>query len=609
MFKITKFKRAIFFLIFDAILLSFSFYFSYSLRFDFSIDPNFKKQLFYWLPIIVFFKIILLSYYNLYSISWRYVSITEFFSIIKAFTIILIAEIIFDHFALYYSRKIFIPRTVPFIDYFISIFLISFLRISKRAFIELVIPIFKKGKRTLIIGAGNNGERLVRSLKYENSKDYYPVGFLDDDENKLNTYIHGIKVYGGLKQLKKIIDELKIEAVIIAIPNLPYYILREIIDTSKEKGIDDIKIVPEILTEREFKSSELKDLNIQALLKREVVEIEEEKIEDFFKGKNILVTGAGGSIGSEICRKLLKFNPAKILGYEIDETDIFNLNLELSNKKFIPVVGDINNSEKFFEVLKEHKIDIVFHSAAYKHVPLMEFFPEEAVKTNIIGTYNIAKLCCKNNVEEFINISTDKAVNPKNIMGMTKRIAEIICSSFNELKKTKFISVRFGNVLGSRGSVIPIFLEQIKKGGPVTVTHPEMERYFMTIPEAVLLVFQASIIGRGGEVFILDMGKPVKILDLAKNLIRLQGFTPDVDIKIEFTGIRPGEKIKEELFNNYESQIHTSHKKIFKANIVERVSIDDIEKFIENLKKNINKRDVLKTLLQNFLENVKKKSS
>ena len=598
-FKPTFFKRALFFLISDLILLSISFYFSYSLRFDFKISENFLSQMYYWLPFVILFKVIFLGFFNLYSASWRFVSITEFISIVKAFTVVLILMIIFDHFAMIYAPSIFIPRTVPFIDYFISIFLISSLRISKRVFTELKSSSNKTGKKSLIIGADETGEQVARTLIY--SKEYQPVAFLDDDKNKRNVRIHGIKVYGEIDKLEEFLSKNRIDAVIVAIPDISYSKLKKIIDVCKHYKINDIKILPKLLSSKKIISlKDLKDITIENLLSREVVKIDEKSVEKYFQDKNILVTGAGGSIGSEIVRQLLKFKPQKIVGYELDETELYNLTLEVANDKFIPVVGDIRDSEKFKNILKNNDINIVFHAAAYKHVPLMEFFPEEAVKTNILGTYNIAKICIEQKIEKFINISTDKAVNPVNIMGQTKRIAEIICSTLNSFNVTKFISVRFGNVLGSRGSVIPIFLEQIKNGGPVKVTHPEIERFFMTIPEAVLLVLQATIMGDKGEIFILDMGEPVKIVELAENLIKLQGLTPYKDINIEFTGLRPGEKLKEELLNSEEEKISTSHEKIFKTKMNVKLSISELENFIYQINIHITNREKLKKILFSY---------
>ncbi len=601
LFKPTFFKRAIFFLIVDIILLTISFYFSYYLRFDFNINPNFEKQLYYWLPFVILFKIILLGYFRLYSVSWRYVSITEFISIIKAFTITLLIMILFDHFALIYAPSIFVPRSIPFIDFFISIFLISSFRISKRVFTEMLSSINKKGKRTVIMGADKTGEQVARELLY--SKEYYPVAFLDDDNNKINTLIHGVKVFGKINDLENFLKNNNIDTIIVAIPDIPYKKLKEIIDIAKKYNINDIKILPKLLSSKKIISlKDLKDITIEDLLSREVVKIDENSIKNYFTNKNILVTGAGGSIGSEIVRQLIKFTPNKIVGYEIDETELYNLTLEVLENKFIPVVGDIKDSEKFKNVLTQHHIDIVFHAAAYKHVPLMEFFPEEAIKTNILGTYNIAKICLEQKIEKFINISTDKAVNPVNIMGKTKRVAEIICSTFNSLDVTKFISVRFGNVLGSRGSVIPIFLEQIKNGGPVKITHPEIERFFMTIPEAVLLVLQASIFGENnGEIFILDMGEPIKIIELAENLIKLQGLTPYQDIEIQYTGLRPGEKLKEELLNDDEEKLPTEHKKIFKTIVNSKTTFEELEKFIKEINENIRNTEKLKKIIDKFI--------
>ena len=333
------------------------------------------------------------------------------------------------------------------------------------------------------------------------------------------------------------------------------------------------------------------------------------KFSEFLFGKKILVTGAAGSIGSEIVRQLVKFNPAEIVAFEIDETELHNLQLELKDSlknkkiKFVPVVGDVRDEKKVNEVFSRFKPNIVFHAAAYKHVPLMEFFPEESVKTNVFGTYNVAIASVNNGVDKFVNISTDKAVNPTSVMGATKRLAEIICRVLNDLGKTKFISVRFGNVLGSRGSVVPIFLEQIKKGGPVTVTHPEMKRYFMTIPEAVLLVLQAAAMGEGGEVFVLDMGEPVKIVKLAEELIKLQGLEPYKDIDIVFTGLRPGEKLFEELLTAEEGTDRTYHEKIYKARIKKNLSLNELKNLLDVLRRVIDEgsADDIKAVLRKYI--------
>ncbi len=612
----TKTKRTVFFLLSDFLIFTLSFYFSFLLRFDFNIPQRYETIIPYWIPVFIFFKIFIFWILKIYQINWRFVGLNEFFKIVLGLSFFSVAVFFVNSFLqakyIYYS----IPKSAILIDFFVSLFFVSLIRISKRVYLE-ILKKGSKGKRTLIIGAGSTGERIARALK--RNSDFYPVCFVDDDPMKIGTTIHNIPVIGSLADIPEILKENRIETVIIAIPSLNHKKIREIFDLLSKEGIKDIKIVPSLskLPKESISVKDLKEISIEDLLSREPVEIEKDKIKKFLKNKKILVSGAGGSIGSEIVRQLVEFSPKSIIALEIDETELYNLFLELKDKtqeksiEFIPIVADVRDKEKIESIFQKYKPDIVFHAAAYKHVPLMEFFPEEAVKTNIIGTYNMALVSVENNVEKFINISTDKAVNPTSIMGATKRMAEMICSALNEIGKTKFVSVRFGNVLGSRGSVVPIFLEQIKKGGPVTVTHPEMKRYFMTIPEAVLLVFQAAAMGNGGEVFVLDMGEPVKIVDLAEKLIKLQGLEPYKDIDIIFTGLRPGEKLFEELLTAEEGISKTYHKKIYIAKIDKNISISEVKDTINEFEKIISNSVVsskeIKRILKKYVPFYKEK--
>ncbi len=599
-FKPTPFKRFLFFLISDIFLISFSLFFSFWLRFDCKFSLLYLQKYFLpSLPLFLLIKILSLYYFGLYRIVWRYVSLREFLNIFKALT--------FSEVLLYFLIKYLLsfydfftgyPRSIFLIDLFISFFCISGIRISKRIYLEILKSDKKKsGKNTLIIGAGNLGEMIVRDLKRQNFKNYYPYAFLDDDPLKKGTFIHGIPVIGSIDELKNIIKQYKIEAIIIAITNIDYKKLRKIYQEAKESGVKEIKIVPKIYAyadEPKLTSLRLEDIKIEDLLKREEVKIERKKIRKFLENKRVLITGAGGSIGSELARQVASFEPAKLILFEIDETELHNLMLELKElyPEFFPniefVIGDITDEKKVKRVFEKYKPEIVFHAAAYKHVPMMEFHPEEAVRVNIFGTYNVAKAAVKYGTKKFIMISTDKAVRPTSIMGATKRVAEYICQALNN-KNTEFVSVRFGNVLGSRGSVLPIFLEQIKKGGPVTVTHKDMQRYFMTISEAVALVLQASAMGKGGEVMVLDMGKPVKIVELAEELIRLHGLEPYKDIKIEFIGLRPGEKLFEELLTAEEGTVATYHERIFIAKNSHNFSEEEIEKVLQEFQLVLNK--------------------
>ncbi|MDZ7693188.1 MAG: nucleoside-diphosphate sugar epimerase/dehydratase [Balneolaceae bacterium] len=379
-----------------------------------------------------------------------------------------------------------------------------------------------------------------------------------------------------------------VDLLIVAFPEIPKNELKEIID--EIKGIRpemDIKILPSFhtLTDDPVSVKHIRDISIEDILGREPVKIDMNSIKASITEKTVLVTGAGGSIGSELVRQCVNLDPARLIALDIDETELYHIQNEFKGTdiEVIPYVASVTDEQKIERILDEFQPSVVFHAAAYKHVPMMENFPEEAIKVNVGGTQVLASLACKYGVDKFVMISTDKAVNPTNVMGATKRVAEEVCMAYNGTCSTKFISVRFGNVLGSRGSVVPLFIDQIKDGGPVTVTDPEMKRYFMTIPEAVLLVMQAGSMGRGGEVFVLDMGEPVKIMDMAKHLIRLHGLEPDKDIKIKITGIRPGEKLFEELLNAEEGVLETEHEEIYKAICNKKLTKEELEGKISEL--------------------------
>ncbi|MGB2843814.1 MAG: nucleoside-diphosphate sugar epimerase/dehydratase, partial [Candidatus Aminicenantaceae bacterium] len=507
--------------------------------------------------------------------SWQFVSMEELIKIFKALSI----SSIFLGMTLFFLRvytpfKEFpFPRSTLLVDYIISFFLIGSLRISKRLVLEGIKSPFKsKGEKAkvLIYGAGGAGEQITREMQRNKNSNYLPIGFVDDNPAKQGIIIHGIKVLGQGKDIQNICKNNKVDELLIALPSAHSREIKEITENVRESNlIEKIKILPNVtdLMDGKVTLADIHEIELEDLLGRSPVKIDFKAIKDFIQDKRVLITGAGGSIGSELSRSILQFNPKTLIVFDIDETEIFHLlnNLEFSKKEIIPVIGDIKDESKMASVFKGFSPQIVIHSAAYKHVPILEQYPEEAVKTNIFGTKVLAELSLGHNVEKFVFISTDKAINPTSVMGATKRVGEELLKIFNQKNKTKFISVRFGNVLGSRGSVIPLFKEQIKKGGPVQVTHPEMKRYFMITSEAVLLVLEASAVGQGGEVFVLDMGEPIKILDLAKEMIRLSGYEPDVDIPIVFTDIRPGEKLFEEILSAEEGVESTDYEKILKA--------------------------------------------
>lgn len=604
----TRLKRVFFFLITDVIIIVFSFYFSFFLRFGFIVNLKYQDHFFSWLPGVLLVKLIFLLSFGMYRINWRFVGITELGNLLKSAVgstlFLYVLNLAFLRLASNYS----LPRGVIIIDAILSFGLMGLLKISKRLYIELLSR-SGVGKRTLIIGADMTSERLVKELKEAKTNRLIPVAFIDENSMRHGTRISGLPVLGGYDQIGAAIKEEKIDSVLINLPKASHKKISELFNAIDKAGVDDIKIVPHV---DEFNKDinvvkDIKNLDIDDLLSRESVKVDYEDIGRFLRDKTILVSGAAGSIGSEIVRKLVQFRVKHIIGLEIDETEVFHLQHEVAkivemSQTVDFVVGDIRDRDKLDQVFNHFQPDIVFHASAYKHVPLMEIHPDEAVKTNILGTLNIAELAVQYKAKKFINISTDKAVNPTSIMGATKRFSEMICRRLNG-KGTGFSSVRFGNVLGSRGSVIPLFLEQIKEGGPVTVTHPEIQRYFMSIPEAVLLVLQACYMSSpgGGEVFVLDMGEPVKIVDLAENLVRLNNMEPYQDVDIVFTGLRPGEKLYEELLTAEEGTDATNHTKIFMARQSSHLEPGRLDGALEELRQALKQRDSIKEILKKYI--------
>lgn len=476
--------------------------------------------------------------------------------------------------------------------YLLSLLLIIGSRLIWRIYIETKNMRYvstDSAKNTLIVGAGEGGRILYNSfLGSKTAQDIHVVGFVDDDPNKRNTYLSGKKVLGALKDIPELIEKYDIQMVTIAIPSLSRKKLRRIFELVESARVK-VNTMPSIeeLASGKISVSKLKTIDVVDLLGRDEVKLDIESIKDQITDKVILVTGAGGSIGSEICRQIIQFNPAKLLLLGHGENSIYLIDRELRTHhqncptEIVPIIADIQDREKINEIMEQYHPDIVYHAAAHKHVPLMEYNPKEAVKNNIFGTKNVAEAAKAAKVKNFVMVSTDKANNPPNVMGSTKRIAEMIVTGLNEEGCTKFSAVRFGNVLGSRGSVIPVFREQIAQGGPITVTDFRMTRYFMTIPEASRLVIQSGALAKGGEIFILDMSEPVKIVDLAKNMIRLSGYSED-EIEIIETGIRPGEKLYEELLLDKERNDEAVYEKIFVGNI-KGYSMQTVMNFVKSL--------------------------
>ncbi len=538
---------------------------------DFSI---FASQLVFILGL----RLLAFLYFQSYAGIIRHTSIEDAILILKAvfvgsFGAVVVSGLIRN--SLGFEHVFNLSASILIIDFFICLFWMIILRFFVKSFYESFINQFKPTIGVLIYGAGYTGMLTKNVFQTDRSTNYKILGFIDDNESKIGKTIEGIKVYSLPEVLDKFVGSNDGLEVIMAINNMSAKSKRKISDIFLDRGVI-VKALPPVdkWVEGEFAMNQIHNVKIEDLLGREVIQMNNKRIGDEISGKVILVTGAAGSIGSEIVRQLIAYFPAKLVLVDQGESALYDLEYELAGKvpanvQLIVNVADVSDTRRVSKIFKTHRPDIIFHAAAYKHVPLMENNPYEAIKTNVIGTRILAELASEMGVEKFVMVSTDKAVNPTNVMGATKRLAEMYTQSMNQLEgvKTKFIATRFGNVLGSNGSVIPLFKKQIERGGPVTVTHPEITRFFMTIPEACELVLEAATMGQGGEVFVFDMGESVKIIDLAKKMITLSGLRVDKDIEIRYTGLRPGEKLYEELLNNDENTLPTHHPKILVAEV------------------------------------------
>ncbi|PPA70506.1 polysaccharide biosynthesis protein [Jeotgalibacillus proteolyticus] len=547
-------------------------------------------------------------YFNVYRNFWRFVSHHEFYLIFQAAVISFIIC-----FGSQLALSLLTGYSLPFLVFLLSwvfiVFGVSFIRICFRVHYSMKQTGNKSGKRTLIVGAGNAGRLVLNELRKSSTSPLYPIAFVDDAPDKHHAEIYGIPVAGSIDEIHHIIKKLKIEVVIIAIPSASGQEISSIVSMCKNHKID-VKILPkinDIINGRV--TTTLREVKVEDLLGREPIELDLELIASYLKGKTVLVSGAGGSIGSELCRQIAQFHPEQLVLLGHGENSIYLIERELRSKfpsqNIYPAIGNIQDRKRIQSVFNDYKPHVVFHAAAHKHVPLMEYNPTEAIKNNVFGTRIMAECAHESGAEKFVLVSTDKAVNPTSIMGVTKRIAELYIQHINSYSPTNYAAVRFGNVLGSRGSVIPLFKQQILNGGPLTITHPDMTRYFMTIPEAVQLVIQAGGLSVGGETFVLDMGEPVKISDLAKNLITLSGLVPDKDIKIQYTGMRPGEKLYEELLSAEEGNSSSKHELIF---IAQQVDIhaynmpERIKKLEDCLNNDFNQgKSVIKSLLKEII--------
>ena len=567
--------RAIFVAVLHVVFTAVAYYLAFALRLD-RVDPwsvQYGRFFFAALPLLLLIRFGTFLAFDLFRGMWRYVSIPDLMNILRATTL---GSVVFAPIAIlwlargqHYSLSIFV------LDWAFCLLLLGGARFAIRAFRETFAPMRQGRHRVVIAGAGDAGEMLLREMKTHSHLSYDPVGFVDDDPRKQGVKIHGVKVLGPIESLSRIVERETVDEVIIAMPSATGVQTQRILDVCRDLPVR-LRKVP---TQGDIvRLTQIRDVDLEDLLGREPIRLDEARIREQLRGARVLVTGAGGSIGSEIVRQVARFGPARICLLDWSENALFFLDRELrdhdSELAFDTIVADIKDARRMESLFREGRFDCVFHAAAFKHVPLMETNPVEAVKNNVIGTEVLAQAARRHRVGKFVLISSDKAVRPTSVMGATKRAAEILLGTMAG-GPTQFLSVRFGNVLGSQGSVIPLFKRQIAAGGPVTVTDPEVVRYFMTIPEAVQLVLQAGAMGRGGEVFLLDMGEPVRIVDLARKLIRLSGFRPDEDIAIRFVGLRPGEKLFEELLVAEEGIERTEHEKIWVLGVPPRAMIDE----------------------------------
>ncbi len=565
---IQLFVRRVCLIAMDIVLINMSVLLALLMRFNVTISSIPEEYIYKYEQFMIPFTLIALVVFwfcRIYHSLWEYASITELYKIVEACTI---TEVI--HVCVTMMLELGLPRSTYFMTWVFLVVSVSASRFMYR-FIRTGLNRYRTTDddiRIMIIGAGNATNVLIREISIShylaNSR---VVCVIDDNPNKVGKYIHGIKVVGTRDDIKEMAKQYDVDEIIFAIPSASPENRRDILSICKETDCE-LKILPGVyqMVDGEINIKDIRRVDVLDLLGRNPVEVDIESIMGYVKDKVVLVTGGGGSIGSELCRQLVSHKPRKLIIFDIYENNAYDIQQELcinhADANVETLIGSVRNVGRLEDIFKKYHPDIIYHAAAHKHVPLMEVSPNEAVKNNVIGTYNVARMADKYGAEKFVLISTDKAVNPTNVMGATKRICEMIVQSFNEKSDTDYVAVRFGNVLGSNGSVIPLFKKQIEAGGPVTVTDPNIIRYFMTIPEAVSLVLQAGAYAKGGEIFVLDMGEPVKIDDLAKNLIRLSGYTLGVDMNIVYTGLRPGEKLYEELLMDEEGLQETANKLI-----------------------------------------------
>lgn len=603
------YSRKVALLLIDAAIVNICLYFSLFIRFESAIPANYLNIYLHSSIALTFIKIIIFMAFGLYTSLWRYASIDE---LVQIFFAVFSASIAEYAFGMLLSMKQ--PNSVYAINIILTLFAIGASRISFRILRRakyVYFPTKEDKKRVLIIGGGQAGSIVIKEMKNNLELQYLPVAVVDDDRAKYHSSIHGVPVEGGRDKILSAVDKHNIDEIIIAMPSAPKSEIIEVLNICKKTKCK-LKTLPGVyeLIDNRVSIKQIRDVKIEDLLGRDEIKLDNDNISKYLQDETVLVTGGGGSIGSELCRQIAKFKPKKLIVLDIYENNAYELQNEL---KYIYkdklnleiIIGSVRDKKRMREIFAKYRPGVVFHAAAHKHVPLMENNPQEAIKNNVFGTLNTAQCADEFGVKRFVLISTDKAVNPTNIMGATKRMAEMIVQSLDKNSKTEFVAVRFGNVLGSNGSVIPLFKKQIAHGGPVTVTHPEVTRFFMTIPEASQLVIQAGAMAKGGEVFILDMGESIKICDLARDLIRLSGFEPDKDIKIEYTGLRPGEKLYEELLLEEEGIQNTTHDHIYVGKPME-LSFNEVMMNMKYLENSINEYKDIGSIISKIVPTYRK---
>jgi FlaA1/EpsC-like NDP-sugar epimerase len=557
----------------DALLIAVAWFFAFQLRFDFNVPPTFDGGLAETTVLVVAIKLAVFIAFGFYNRWWRYVSTKDMWRAALGVLVASALAALAVYFGDPFERRL--PRGVVIIDFILLLGLVAGTRLAARTIFErpAASRLVARGKEVIVVGAGDAGQLVIREMQRSRQLGYTPIGIVDDDPRKKNLRVHGIRVLGTISELPHILRDNKPDELLIAIPSASGEDRQKVVEMARREGVP-VKTLPglyELISDDDNLAGRIRPVQVEDVLGREPVEVDLEAISEYLEGETVLVTGAGGSIGAELCRQIARANPARLVLVDQGETPLFEIERELVDERdftaSIPMLADVSNRDRMRSVFERYQPGVVFHAAAYKHVPLMEANPLESVRNNVLATKVVADTAVEFGAKRFVLISTDKALNPQAVYGQCKALCEWIVEAYGSREDvpTRFVAVRFGNVLGSSGSVITIFKRQIEQGGPVTITHPEMTRYFMTTPEAVSLVIQAGAIGGGGEIFVLDMGEPVAILDLARDMIRLSGKEPEREIAIEFIGVRAGEKLHEELWGVDEEVAATGHPKISRA--------------------------------------------